>query len=151
MRELYTLLKDWAYLLFVYLGIGTDIAKILFILMVLDSLLGMTKALRLNEKISLKLLAWGIVGKLCLLVIPMTLALIAKALNLDFTVFLVSIMWILIVNEGISIITNIISIRTKKKIENTDYITKLLMLIKNGLKQAIEKMLKIIEIQKGKG
>ena len=32
---------------------------------------------------------------------------------------------ILIVNEGISCITNILSIKSGKKIENTDYVTKL--------------------------
>lgn len=151
MKEFYNLIKDWAYLVFVYLGIGTDVVKILFLLMVLDSILGILTALRLEERVSFKILGWGVVGKLTLLIIPMTLALIGKALSLEFTVFLISVFWILIVNEGISCIRNIISIRTKKKIESTDYVTRLLMIIKTGLKEGIEKLLKIIEIQKGKG
>lgn len=150
MKELYTLLKDWAYLLFVYLGIGTDIVKVLFVLMMFDSFLGILKALRLKQKFSFEILGWGIVGKLCLLLIPMTVALIAKALNLDFKIFLVSIFWILIVNEGISCITNIISIRIKQQIKNDDYVTKLLFIIKDIFKAIIGKILKAIEAQKGR-
>jgi phage-related holin len=152
MKEFYIMLKDWSYLILVYLGIesGADVVKILFILMAFDTIVGILTALRLHEKISLNVLKWGIIIKLCFLLIPMTLALMAKAIDKDFSIFLISVMWVLIGNEGISIMRNIISIKTKKKIESTDYVTKLLMIIKNGLKEAIEKLLKIIEIQKGR-
>lgn len=150
MKDFYILIKNWAYLIFVYLGMGTDVVKVFFYLMVLDTILGVLKAWRLNKKFSFNILKWGIIVKLCFILIPMVVALVAKALNLDFTSFVVSIMWIVIVNEAISIITSMASIKLKKDIKNEDYITKLLMLIRNIMKGMIEKMLKLIEIEKGK-
>ena len=142
--------KEAAYVLFIYLGMGTDVVKILFCLMVIDSILGIIKALRLGEKVSIKILVWGIITKLLLLVIPMTVALIAKGLSFDLTQFVVIIIDIIVVSEGISIITNIISIKTKQQLENTDFITKLLISIKNVLTFAMKKLFKAIDDEKNK-
>ena len=118
--------------------------------MVIDSILGIIKALRLDEKVSIKILVWGIITKLLLLVIPMTVALIAKGLSFDLTQFVVIIIDIIVVSEGISIITNIISIKTKQQLENTDFITKLLISIKNVLTFAMKKLFKAIDDEKNK-
>ena len=113
MITIYNLLKSSLYLVFMYLGIKTGGVKALFVLMLIDSFLGIVKALRLGHKFSFKKLAWGMVAKLTILIIPMVIALMAKGLNLDFNYFVVIVMDILIVSEGISCITNILSIKTK--------------------------------------
>ena len=72
----------------------------------------------------------------------------AKALSFDFYYFVVAVMNIIVVSEGFSIVTNIISLKTKTKIENTDCITKLLNAIKNGLHNIITRLLKVVEGEK---
>lgn len=145
MENLLNFLKSLLYAVFVYLGIKTGIVKVLFALMLIDSVLGIIKALRLGNKFSLKKLAWGMVSKLTVLIIPMIVALMAKGLNLEFNYFVIIIMDILIVNEGISCITNILSIKTKKQIENTDYITKMLEAIRHSFMNMIQKLISSIE------
>ena len=137
--------KTTMYLLFVYLGIETGIVKVLFWMMVLDSIFGIIKALRLKQQFSFKVLGWGMVSKLTLLVIPMVLALMGKGLSFDFNYFVVAVINILIVNEGISCITNMMTIKSGKKIENTDYITKLLEAIRKGLATILQKLFTVIE------
>ncbi len=139
------ILKSSLYAIFVYLGITTGIVKILFYLMLLDSFLGVIKALRLGHEFSFKKLGWGMVSKLTILIVPLIVALVGKGLSLNFNFFVVAIINILIVNEGISCITNILTIRTKKLYKNTDFITKLLELIKLEFDKIIRNSLKNIE------
>lgn len=80
------------------------------------------------------------VSKLSLLLIPMILALIAKGLNLDFSLFVIAAMNVLIVSEGISCITNILSIKTRKQIDNNDYVTLLLHSIRKLLTGFIQRL-----------
>ena len=139
-------LKALLYALFIYLGIKTGIVEILFYLMIIDSILGILKALRLGNKFSFVILGYGMISKLTILIVPMIVALVGKGLQMDFTYFVIATINILIVNEGISCITNILTIRTKKQIENTDFMTKFIELIRgyfisimNGLFNAIDK------------
>lgn len=133
MENVMNFLKSVLYGVFLFLGIKTGTVKVLFWLMVIDSCLGIVKALRLGYGFSFQRLGWGIVLKLSLLLVPMTLALMAKGLNLDLTYFVLMSINILIVSEGISIVTNIISAKTKKIIENNDYVTGLLMSVRRFL------------------
>lgn len=141
MENVLNLIKSLLYALFVYIGIDKDVAMILFVLMMIDSGLGIVKALRLGYKFSFRRLAWGIVIKLTLLVVPMIVALVGKGLGMDFKLFVVAIINILIVNEGISCVTNILSAKTKKVIENTDFVTKLLELIRKAFTALIQRLL----------
>lgn len=113
--------------------------------MLLDSFLGSIKSLRLGKKFDFKLLLWGMITKLSILVVPFVVALMAKALGYEFNIFINIIINIIIVSEGISCITNILSIKTKKQIENTDYITKLLQMIRETLYKIMERLLKSFE------
>ena len=119
------------------MGIKTGKVEILFYIMMSDSFLGIVKALRLGKKFSFKILLWGLIVKMLILSIPLLLALMGKGLELDFTGFLVVVMNIIIVSESISCVTNIISIKTQKQLENTDYITMLLHIIKKTLEALI--------------
>jgi phage-related holin len=145
MENIYKNLKDFAYLIFIFLGMKTDVVKILFVLMAIDTVFGIIKALRLKKKVSLTVLLWGIVTKLSLLGVPMIIALMAKALTFDFYYFVVAVMNIIVVSEGISIVTNIISIKTKEEVKNEDYITMLLQAIKDGLHKQIMKLISVIK------
>lgn len=145
MENILNFLKGVLYAVFVYLGIKTGSVKVLFYLMMLDSVLGIVKALRLGYKFSFKRLGWGMVSKLSLLFIPMIIALIAKGLNLEFTLFVVTAMNIIIVNEGISCVTNVLSIKTGKRIENNDYVTMMLNSIRKLLTSLVQRFPGVIE------
>jgi len=137
--------KTTMYVLFVFLGIKTMVVEVLFYLMVIDSLLGIAKALRLNEMFSFQVLAWGMVSKISLLIVPITIALMAKGVGFDLSYFVVAILNALVVNEGISCITNIITIKTGKRLENTDYITQLLNSIRKALIKIATRTIDTIE------
>jgi len=145
MENIYKNLKDFCYLIFIFLGMKTDVVKILFLLMTIDSILGIIKALRLGRKFSFKVLLWGAITKISILLIPFLIALMAKALTFDFYYFVVAVMNVIIVSEGISCITNIISIKSKKEVKNEDYITMLLQAIKEGLHRQIMKVIELIK------
>ncbi len=144
MINFFNLAKSLLYALFIFLGIKTGTVMVLFALMTVDSLLGIIKALRLGKKFSFKILAWGAVSKLTILIIPMILALMGRGLSFDFTYFVVVVLNIIIVSEGLSCITNIISIKTKKQVENSDYITVLLNTIRKALTKMVNKFLGVL-------
>ena len=50
--------------------------------MMIDTFLGIIKALKLGEKFSFKYLTWGLLTKMILLLIPMIVALVAKKFRL---------------------------------------------------------------------
>jgi|GEM_PF-816811 hypothetical protein len=131
--------KTAIYLLFVFLNVDLDIVKILSILMMADTALGAIKAVYLKDlRFTFERLLWGLISKATILTIPMVLALVALGLGFDFKWLIVLILRILVISEGISSITNILSIRKKENIENTDYISDIL----KGLRKFLESYLK---------
>ncbi|OCB72107.1 hypothetical protein B0A79_12820 [Flavobacterium piscis] len=138
-------LKLLLYAIFIYLEIDTGIVKVLFYLMVMDTFLGIIKTIVLNNKFSFKKLAVGFVSKLAVLVIPTALALMSKGLDYDFNWCVTIVMDLLIVSDGISIISNIIAIKTKKEVENFDAMTLILKSIRNRLIQLLKKLLITID------
>ena len=148
LNEYLTQLKVLLYSLFVYLDINMDVVKILFWLIIIDTVLGIIKALRLEIKVSLKKLAIGFLAKLSVILIPMTLALIGKGLSYDFKSFVIIVLDILIVNEGLSIFGNIIAIRTKKPLTNIDFISLLLNKIHQYFKKLITVLLNNLNVKK---
>ena len=137
-------IKGFIYGIFVFLDMDIDVIKILAILMALDIFLGVIKAIRLNKKICFRVLLTGMITKLSILILPMILALVAKALSFDFTWFVKAVLNILVLAEAFSSITNIISIRQKKDVQNTDFITKLLYAVRGGLSTLIDRAFKVI-------
>jgi hypothetical protein len=138
-------LKLLLYAIFIYLEIDTGIVKVLFYLIVMDTFLGIIKTIVLNNKFSFKKLAVGFVSKLAVLVIPTALALMSKGLDYDFNWCVTIVMDLLIVSDGISIISNIIAIKTKKEVENFDAMTLILKSIRNRLIQLLKKLLITID------
>jgi hypothetical protein len=138
-------LKLLLYGIFIYLEMDIEIVKMLFYLMVMDTFLGIIKTVVLNNPFSFKILALGFVSKLAVLLIPTALALMSKGLNYNFKWFVTIVMDLLIVSDGISIISNIIAIKTKKEVENFDAMTLTLKAIRNGLIQLFKRLLVTID------
>lgn len=138
-------LKLLLYGVFMYLEMDLEIVKVLFYLMVLDTFLGIVKTIVLNNPFSFKKLALGFVSKLAVLLIPTALALMSKGLNYNFNWFVTIVMDLLIVSDGISIISNIIAIKTKKEVEDFDALTLILKSIRNRLIQLFKRILITID------
>jgi len=138
-------LKLLLYGVFVYLEMDIEIVKVLFYLMVIDTILGVVKTIVLKKAFSFKVLALGFVSKLAVLLIPMALALMSKGLNYNFKWFVTIVMDLLIVSDGISIFSNAIAIKTKKEVENFDALTTVLKAIRNALIQLFKKFLSTID------
>lgn len=135
--DTWTAIKGFFYGAFVFLDIDVDVVMLLAILMGIDTVLGVLKTIILGNKFSFKKLIWGMITKVSVLIVPMILALTAKALSFDFRWFVHAVLDILVVAEAFSAITNIISIKEGKELENTDFITQLLKRIRNGLRSLI--------------
>lgn len=124
-------IKTLIYGVFIYLKIDTEPVTVLSILMTIDTILGLIKVFRIDPKeFSMKALFFGYLSKLAFLLLPVTIALIGKNLKMDFTIFVVLSLKILTIGEGISIISNMISIKTKEEVKNYDIITKFLKYIR---------------------
>lgn len=135
-------LKMLLYGLFMYLNINTETIQILSWLMLIDTMFGATKALRINYKsFSFRFLMLGLATKLMFILLPLVIALIGKGLGYNFK-FLVDIsLKILVVSEGISIFSNAIAIRTKKEVKDFDLITRFLKYVRDYFLKIAETLL----------
>lgn len=105
-----------------YLGLDGEAFFLFSVLLIIDYMTGVAKAYRLNQHITSNRMKYGILSKLSLLLIPIVLAIGAKAVGADFkTVLLVGIN-ILVISEVYSIIGNIYSIRTKDELPEYDVV-----------------------------
>lgn len=139
-------IKAVVYSTFVFLNIDTDIVQILIYLMCLDTLFGFTKAIVMKENVSFGRMFYGFTTKILVLLIPMTLALVGKGLKgYDFTPFVEIVLKVLVVSEGISIVTNMYVIKTKKAVKNVDFVSMLLNSIRKGLTNLLKRWLGEIE------
>jgi len=109
--------------------------------MIIDTFFGAIKAVRVAKiKFSLKTMLWGILTKATILTIPMILALVALGLGYDFIWLIDIVIKILVLHEGISIITNMISIRQNKNIINADIISVMLLKIREVFTDLVKKL-----------
>ncbi|WP_422105563.1 phage holin family protein [Winogradskyella sp.] len=146
----YNEIKAFIYSLFIYLEMDVDVVKILFYLMVIDTVLGVVKSLKLGYKFSMKKLGYGFISKLCVLLVPMTLAFIGKGLSYDFKWFVNVVMDILIVSDGISIFSNVLTIKTGKEVKNIDIMTSLISLIRKYFINVLEALFNSIKNENSK-
>ena len=109
-------------------------------LMLLDTVFGITKSIVLGKKISMQILLIGLLSKFLFILFPLVLALIGKGVNFDFRWAVTTVLSLMIVAEGISIFTSFLSIRTKKEIRQEDYITKILIAIRDMLKSVLNQL-----------
>jgi phage-related holin len=129
------------YAAFSYLSLDIDIVRILMWLMIIDTFFGAIKAVRVVKiKFSLKTMLWGILTKATILTIPMILALVALGLGYDFIWLIDIVIKILVLHEGISIITNMISIRQNKDIVNADIVSVMLLKIREVFTDLVKRL-----------
>lgn len=138
-------IKVAIYSAFVFLNINTDIVTILLLLMFVDTFFGIAKSIKLKVRITFGRLFEGLMSKTMCLLIPMVLALVGKGLGYDFKILPDTILKILIVAEGFSIITSFYVMRTGKEPAEVDIVTMLLSSIRKGLMSLINFWLKKVE------
>ncbi len=140
--------KILVYSLFVYLEIDVELLKVLFCLMLIDTFLGIIKVIVLEKTFSFKKLIQGLVSKIAVLLVPISLTLMGQALNYDFKWFVTLVIDLLIVSDGISIFSNVIAIRTKKEVRNFDALSRLLKTVRCSLIKVFERFLDTIDEKK---
>lgn len=136
-------LKTAVYLIFAFLNIDTDIVKILMYLMLIDTISGIMKSVAMKVMFDFKVLFFGLCSKLLILLIPMVVALVGKGISktYDFSPILDVVLKILVVAEGLSVITNFYVIKTKKEVKNIDIVTMLLTAIRKTMLSIINGLL----------
>jgi phage-related holin len=140
-------IKTALYSCFIFLNIDTDVVQILCYLMLIDTLSGIVKSVSLNVKFEFKVLFFGLCSKLLILLIPMVIALVGKGISktYDFTPILDAVLKVLVVSEGLSVITNFYVVKTGKTVKNIDIVTLLLSQIRKWMQSFIESTIKKID------
>ena len=100
-------------------------------LLSIDLLTGVLKAVRLGRKPTSKKFLIGIMAKLTFLLIPIILAIAAKAVGVNLKVFVTTVINALVLNEVYSSIANIYTIQTAKETAEFDVLGKILKFIRN--------------------
>jgi phage-related holin len=122
------------YGLFAFLNVDIDVVNVIMWLMIIDTISGIIKAIAVDKiQFTFKFFYIGIMSKFVLLLIPITLALMALGIGYDFTWAVEVTLRLIILSEGISIVTNTISIREKKIYENRDYLSIILHWVREKL------------------
>ena len=106
--------------LITYLGISGEAFLLSAILLLIDYLTGLAKARALKHSITSNHMKYGIISKFSLLLIPLVLAIAAKAVSADFSYVLIVGINILVLSEVYSIVGNIYSVRTKEELPEYD-------------------------------
>lgn len=141
----YNFVAPIIYGVFVWLGMDVDMIKFLTWFMIGDSILGAIKYVRLGHKFSFGKLLWGFCIKLIWLLIPMSVALLGKALKIgNFTPAVMIVIRILTANEFLSCITNMYCIKNKAEIKNVDFVSSLLKALRVATENFIKTKLSII-------
>ena len=99
-----------------YLEISQEPFTLFALLLIIDYITGLTKA----KTITSNKMKYGLISKLSLIIVPLVVAMGAKALGADSHYILSSGMYILILSEVYSIIGNIYSTRTKEEFPEYD-------------------------------
>jgi phage-related holin len=116
-----------------YLQISQEPFTLFAILLIIDYITGLWKAKTLGISITSNKMKYGLISKLSLLIIPIVLAIGAKATGADYHYVLLSGMYILILSEVYSIIGNIYSIRTREELPEYDAVAMIGKRIRNIL------------------
>lgn len=138
-------LKLAVYGFFVWLNISIEVFTILMVLMLLDSILGGVKAVRLGKKFSFKVMLWGISLKLCFLIVPLIIALLGKQMEQDFSIAVDIVIKILSVSEVYSIFGNIYSAKNKVEVKKLDAISLLLKSLRKSLEILVKRLIEKLE------
>lgn len=135
-----TTVKYLFYAFFIFIEIDVDIFNIVTSLICIDLVTGVIKSLTIpTMSFSFKDMYKGLLSKLILILVPITLALAAKAFGGDLVWFVNTVLKVVILSEVISILTNFLSIRKGEEVVNKDYIVILVDNIIQFIDDKIEK------------
>lgn len=147
------LIKADLILILMALNIEIEQVGYLLVLMFFDSLFGALRAVALKEGFSLFLLAWRVLVKLCVLIIPFLVAGFGVVFDINLTYIVQVFIFTIASNDLVSIFANIMSVRTGNHIKSVDYIEKFLESIKGvftGLVRARQSSITDNEDEKGR-
>lgn len=103
-----------------YTGVPPEPAIILAVLMIMDTVVGICAAWRIGEDVTSRKLTIGIVGKFLTLLIPLTMALMVKAMGKEYTILLNTGVTLLVISEGYSVISNVYCYRKGIRLPEID-------------------------------
>jgi len=123
--------------LLAWLQLDKEAVQILCYLLMLDYFVGSIKAIKLNT-FRYQILVSGVVAKSLILVIPITLAFMFKGIKMldHFDSYVNTVISLLIIAEAMSVLLNIISIRSGEDIAKPDLIN----MIAHKIRKFIEKI-----------
>ena len=113
-----------------YLGLDAQKLTILIILMCMDMLTGTIKAYKINENITSKRWIAGFLSKLVVLLVPFTVALMAKGVDFDIKWFVSLCISILVVAEAYSILGNAYTIQTGNEVAEIDAVSAIIKMLR---------------------
>ena len=129
------------------LQIQTSQIGYLLILIFIDSFFGILRAVKLKEVFTFYKLYWGITVKLCILIIPFLTAGAALVFKINL-IYIVNIFIIIIaVQDFVSIIASIISMKAGYRVKSVDFIEKAMRVLMDFLTELIKS--KIDQIKRG--
>jgi len=143
-KEIIHLIKNTIYYVFIVMSVDVNTANALMVLILLDMITGIIKSMTIDSlRFKMRSLRTGLLSKILLIIVPLALVQIGKGINYDFN-FLVDIFFkVVIISEGISIITNYLAIRSNKNLENKDYIYRVISWIRKKLVILIDKIINL--------
>lgn len=116
-----------------YLEISEEPFTLFAILLIMDYITGIAKAKALGQSITSNKMKYGLISKLSLIIVPLAIAIGAKALGEDSHYILVAGMNILILSEVYSIIGNAYSLKTGEEFPEYDALAAIGKQIRNLL------------------
>lgn len=122
-----------------FLEIDAKKLSILVILMCIDMLTGTFKAYRTKENITSRRWIAGFLSKLVVLLVPFTIALMAKGVDFDVKWFIGFSLSIMVIAEAYSILGNIYTFKTGEAVAEIDAVSAIIKVLRNFLENMIER------------
>lgn len=132
-----TWFKNVTYLIAAFIGLEYDAFSAFALLMLIDVITGVLAAARVNgwRSITSRRLSFGLISKLLLLIIPITIALAGRASGVDIDSVVNTAFFVLTISELYSVIGNIQTVKTGVRIPEFDAISIILASIRRFLKK----------------
>ncbi len=141
------ILAPCCYLIGVYFGLDYEVIGIMLVLMGMDTIVGTFASNTLNTPFSTKRMVSGFFSKLMMIFLPATIALVAKLVGVDLSSIILASIGLLSIAEAISVLENLITIKTKKRAESHDLITPVLTIVRKLLKNLFNIVVKKLETE----
>jgi len=122
-----------------FLEIDGKKLSILVVLMCIDMLTGTFKAYRTKENITSRRWIAGFLSKLVVLLVPFTIALMAKGVDFDVKWFIGFSLSIMVIAEAYSILGNIYTFKTGEAVAEIDAVSAIIKVLRNFLENMIER------------